>query len=126
MRIRKQFSIISTCLLASAFCLPIDIRPAASLTAQRLVPTFRVDKAIVYDVRSFGAKGDSKTLDTPAINKAIETADAAGGGTVYFPAGTYLCLSIHLKSNIALYLDQGATILAADPSTTKCDLPEPI
>src|SRR5208282_2065095 len=36
------------------------------------------------------------------------------GGTVYFPAGSYLCHSIHLKSKIALYLDRGATIVAAD------------
>ncbi|HEV7396381.1 MAG TPA: glycoside hydrolase family 28 protein [Pyrinomonadaceae bacterium] len=80
-----------------------------------------------YDVRSFGAKGDGQTLDTPAINKAIEAAASAGGGTVHFPAGTYLCFSIRMKSNIALYLDQGATILAADPKTHKgtYDLPEP-
>lgn len=68
-----------------------------------------------YDVRTFGAKGDGKALDTPAINKAIETASAAGGGTVLLPAGTYLCYSIHLKSNITLYLEQGVTILGADP-----------
>jgi len=79
-----------------------------------------------YNVRSFGAKGDGKTVDTPAINAAIETAAAAGGGTVRFPAGTYLSFTIRLKSHIALYLDQGATILAADPSKIKgsYDLPE--
>src|SRR5205807_2288597 len=33
---------------------------------------------------------------------------------VHFPAGTYLCYSIHLRSKVALYLDPGATILAAD------------
>ena len=80
-----------------------------------------------YDVRAFGAKGDGKTVDTPAINRAIEVAAAEGGGTVHFPAGTYLCFSIHLKSHITLYLDQGATIVAADPSEVKggYDLPEP-
>jgi polygalacturonase len=67
-----------------------------------------------YDIKAMGATGDGKTLDTPSINKAIETANAAGGGTVYFPPGTYLCYSIHLKNNVALYLDQGATILAAE------------
>ena len=50
----------------------------------------------------------------PPINRAIEAAAAAGGGTVWFPAGNYLSYSIHLKSNVALYLDQGATIIAAD------------
>ena len=81
----------------------------------------------VYDVQAFGAKGDGKTLDTDAINKAIEAAAAAGGGTVHFPAGTYLSFSIRLKSNIALYLDQGSTILAADPAEHKgaYDMPEP-
>ncbi len=72
-----------------------------------------------YSVRNFGAKGDGKTLDTYAINKAIETASAKGGGTVFFPAGTYLSFSIHLKSNITIYLDSGATILAADPAIHK-------
>ena len=68
-----------------------------------------------FDVRTFGATGDGKTLDSPAINKAIEAASAAGGGTVMFPAGNYLCYSIRLKNYISLYLDAGATIIAADP-----------
>ena len=41
----------------------------------------------------------------------------SGGGTVFFRAGNYLCYSIHLKSKVELYLDQGATIVAADPAT---------
>ncbi|MBX7170997.1 MAG: glycoside hydrolase family 28 protein [Pyrinomonadaceae bacterium] len=72
-----------------------------------------------YNVLNYGAKGDGKTLDTDAINLAIETAAKNGGGTVLFPAGTYLSFSIHLKSNITLYLDNGATILAADPAIHK-------
>jgi polygalacturonase len=68
-----------------------------------------------FDVRAFGAKGDGTAIDTPAINKAIEAAEAAGGGTVRFPAGQYLCYSIHLKSNVGLFLEQGAVIVAADP-----------
>jgi polygalacturonase len=68
-----------------------------------------------FDVKTFGAKGDGTTLDTAAINKAIEAAAAAGGGTVLFPAGTYASYSIRLKSHVSLYLDHGATILAADP-----------
>src|SRR6476660_370462 len=74
------------------------------------------DGRIAFDVRAFGAVGDGKTVDTVAINRAIEAAAAAGGGTVYFRAGSYLCYSIHLKSKVALYLDQGATIVAADPA----------
>jgi polygalacturonase len=70
--------------------------------------------AAPYNVRAFGATGDGTTIDTSAVNKAIEAAAAAGGGVVHFPAGTYACFSIHLKSKVALYLDPGATILAAD------------
>src|SRR5437899_5069078 len=72
--------------------------------------------SVHYDVRAFGAKGDGKTLDTPAVNKAIEVAAAAGGGIVRFSAGAYLCYSVHLKSNIVLLLDPGATIVAASPA----------
>jgi polygalacturonase len=71
------------------------------------------DGSLSFNVRTYGARGDGTTLDTTAINKAIEAASAAGGGTVQFPAGTYLCYSIHLRSSVALYLEPGATILAA-------------
>ena len=67
-----------------------------------------------FDVRKYGAAGDGKTLDTGAVNHAIEAASAAGGGMVIFPPGTYLCFSIHLKSHVHLHLQQGSTILAAD------------
>jgi polygalacturonase len=67
----------------------------------------------ILNVRSFGALGDGRAIDGPAINRAIESAEAAGGGTVYFPAGVYATYSIRLKSYVSLFLDQGATILAA-------------
>jgi polygalacturonase len=70
----------------------------------------------IYNVRDFGAKGDGKTLDSPAINAAIEAAVRNGGGQVLLPAGTYLSGSIRLKSNIDLHLSAGCTILAADPN----------
>src|SRR5436190_4265458 len=81
-----------------------------------------------FNVKSFGAMGDGKTLDTTAINRAIEAASTNGGGTVLFPAGNYLCYSIHLKSNVTLYLGSGATIVAAETSANGgggYDPPEP-
>lgn len=63
-----------------------------------------------YDVADFGAVGDGKTLDTKAIQSALDTCQKAGGGTVYVAPGIYLSGTIHLRSNISLYLSAGATI----------------
>jgi polygalacturonase len=75
--------------------------------------------ARAFDVRAHGALGDGTTLDTAAINAAIEAASQAGGGTVVFPAGRYLSFSIRLRSNVALYLDAGCVLIAADPAEGK-------
>src|SRR4051794_20111836 len=72
-------------------------------------PTFA---ARTCDVKTFGAKGDGSTNDTPAINSAISSCNSAGGGTVSFPTGTYMAASIHLKSNIRLLLTSGAILRA--------------
>ncbi|HEX5399703.1 MAG TPA: glycosyl hydrolase family 28-related protein [Verrucomicrobiae bacterium] len=86
--------------------------------------TVRSD-ATAYNVRSFGAKGDGKTLDHRAINRAIAAAAQAGGGTVVVPPGVYLCGSIDLKSNIHLVIEAGATILGAPQNLNAYDLTEP-
>ena len=70
-----------------------------------------------YNVRHFGAVGDGTANDAPAINKAIDACNKAGGGTVFVPSGYYTITSIHLKSNITLALDKGA-VLKAMPGTT--------
>jgi hypothetical protein len=67
----------------------------------------------VYDVRDFGAKGDGRTLDTVAIQSAIDKASEAGGGRVALPPGIYLSGSLHLKSHIEFFIDQGATLLGS-------------
>ncbi len=78
----------------------------------------------VFNVKNYGAVGDGLTLDTAAINKAKEACSSAGGGTVYFPAGTYLSGSIELKNNVTLYIDAGATILGAPNNINAYDLPD--
>ncbi len=75
-------------------------------------------RAAVLDVKAFGAKADGTTPDRDAINRAIDAAAAAGGGTVYFPAGTYLTGSIRLRSNITLQLDSGCVIKASKDTST--------
>ena len=79
--------------------------------AQDVAP---IDRRKIYDVRAFGARGDGKGLDTAAINRAIAAATAAGGGTIVFPAGTYLSYSLRLQSNVGLHLEHGCTLIAAE------------
>jgi len=66
-----------------------------------------------YNVRDFGAVGDGRTLDTKAIQMTIDTCAERLGGTVFFPAGTYLTGTIHLRNHIRLHLDAGALILGS-------------
>src|ERR1041385_416855 len=68
--------------------------------------------AKVFDVRQFGAKGDGQTLDTVAIQKALDECGNAGGGTVRFPSGTYLSKPITLRTRTTLQLDEGAKLQA--------------
>lgn len=64
----------------------------------------------VHDIKSFGASGDGRTLNTDAIQKAVDTVSGEGGGTIYFPPGDYLTGTIRLRNNITLYLENGCTI----------------
>jgi polygalacturonase len=88
----------------------------ACLVAFQLPAKAQNCPATILNIRQYGAKGDGKNLDSPNINEVINAAANAGGGTVFIPAGNYLSGTIHLKSNVSLYLDQGATIIAADVS----------
>ena len=74
-------------------------------TAQTTAPT-----SGFFNVLRFGASPNGTTKCTEAIAKAIDAAAARGGGTIYFPAGTYLTGPIHLRSHITLYVDAGATL----------------
>ena len=78
-------------------------------------------KEDVKSRRFFGVvKGDGVTDDTEVINRAIMVVSAHGGGTIRFPAGTYNVRTLHLRSNVWLYLDADATIQCIG----NCDAPE--
>lgn len=97
---------------------------AVACLVAALVPALPAAAAGTFDVRDYGATGNGTTNDTPAINRAIAAANAAGGGTVVFTAGTYRSAnSIHLLSNVTVQLDSGSTIAGA--SGTGYDAAEP-
>lgn len=94
--------------------------PVAVRSGRRVVALFMIctgalagGSQLVVDVRDEGAVGDGRTLCTAALQKGIERCAAAGGGTVFFPAGTYLSGTLVLKSHVTLHLDSGATLLGS-------------
>jgi polygalacturonase len=92
--------------------------PPLSMSALSVAPAFAAGEGW-SSVRRFGAKGDGVTIDSDAINRAIDDVAKRGGGTVYFPSGTYACYTIRLKSRVTLYLENGATLLAAAPTNSR-------
>ncbi len=66
----------------------------------------------IFNVKDFGAIGDGVTLNTAALQSAIDKCSKTGG-TVFFPAGKYLTGSLELKDDVTLYLDNGAAILGS-------------
>jgi hypothetical protein len=69
--------------------------------------------ARVYNIRNYGAKGDKTTVDTAALQAAIDACTADGGGTVLVPAGTFTIGTVELKSNVTLHISAGGTLLGS-------------
>lgn len=67
-----------------------------------------------FDMKQLGADAKGINSCTELINRTIEKAALEGGGTIYFPAGTYLTATIHMKSNITLYLESGTVLRFSD------------
>jgi Glycosyl hydrolases family 28 len=71
--------------------------------------------ARTYNVRDFGAKGDGKTLDTAALQAAIDACNKDQGGTVLVPAGVFVIGTVEMKSNVTLHIaPQGKLLGSAD------------
>jgi polygalacturonase len=84
---------------------------AEAVAVSATVSTQRGGKVI--DVRALGAKGDGATLDTAAIQKALDECGKAGGGTVQLPAGTYISQPLTLRAKTTLLLEKGAKLQAS-------------
>jgi len=77
------------------------------------VPVMAGPAGKAFNVADFGAKPDGETLCTEAIQDAVDQCAKNGGGTVYFPAGTWLTGTIYLKSHVTLWLDSGCVLLGS-------------
>ena len=87
-----------------------------SVTASASPNDTVTDKSIgsrIYNIVDHGAVGDGKTLNTKAIQSAIDSCYANKGGTVLIPAGEFLCGTIELKSNITLHLVASGKLLGS-------------
>jgi polygalacturonase len=78
-----------------------------------LTATIRVASGKLIDATKIGAIGDGATVNTAAIQKAIDDCSASGGGTIQFPAGRFVTGTIQLKDNVTLRLDENATLLGS-------------
>jgi hypothetical protein len=67
----------------------------------------------IYNIRSHGAKGDGSTIDTAAVQAAIDACTRDGGGTVLVPAGTFVIGTVELKSNVTLHLAASGKLLGS-------------
>lgn len=66
-----------------------------------------------YNILSYGAVADAVTNCAHAIQSAVDSASATGGGRVVIPAGCYLSGSVLLKDNVELYLESGAILMSS-------------
>src|SRR4051812_21770882 len=72
-----------------------------------------IARAADKDITKYGAVADSTTLNTNAIQQAIDDCHKSGGGKVYFPAGTFLSGTIVIKDNVTLYFKKDAVLLGS-------------
>lgn len=106
-------------MLTAATAAPVDVS-----AVEHVRPALPVIPARTFTLTDFGAVADGKTLNTEAFQRAIAVVEAAGGGRLIVPAGTYRTLPFALCSSLELHLAEGAIIQAPD-TFAEWGLPEP-
>ena len=82
-----------------------------ALLLATISPAFAAEA--IFNIQDYGATGRKSDDARPAIQKAMDAAGAAGGGTVYLPAGEYTSGTLHLRSHVRVLIDSGATLFAS-------------
>ena len=113
----RPLVLIITTLIASVATAPPTFSSSSSSSSPSLS-----SYSSVCNVRDYGARGDGTTLDTDAINAALGDLQCQ---TVLLDNGTFLCGSLHLRSNLELVVTPSAVLLGADNHIMAYDLPEP-
>ena len=90
--------------------------PAAAAVPLLGQPPATPSGARIYDVRDHGAKGDGQTLDTAAVQAAIDVCARDRGGVVLIPAGDFLVGTVELKSNVTLRVAAAGRLLGSGKS----------
>ena len=109
---RQMVGLVSTPLVAAA--MGSSLLGSAAAAEDTAAPSNSKTSGLsIYNIRNFGAKGDGTTLDTAAIQAAIDAANHDRGGIVLVPAGDFLCGTVQLKSNVTLHLSAQGRILGS-------------
>ncbi len=85
--------------------------------------SFFFSNAQVFNITNYGAVGNGSTMNTQAIQAAVDSCNNAGGGIVLVPAGNFLTATVFLKSNVTIQIDSGGTITG---SSSTSDYPDVI
>lgn len=107
---RNWLGLVATASLGTGL---MGLAPKAFGTGKPIRPQDRSFGARTYDVRAFGAKGDGKTLDTEAIQAAIDACHQERSGCVMIPAGVFVTGTLEMKSDVILHISAGATLLGS-------------
>src|SRR5581483_10299094 len=113
---RNWLGRVATPALAASLGAGLLSRTASAADAEPPSSPEQLQGARVFNVRSFGAKGDGATLDTAAVQAAIDACTRDQGGTVLVPAGDFVVGTLELKSNVTLHLAASGRLLGSgDP-----------
>ena len=110
-----MFSLRSTACALSALSVYLLLATSSVSAAEPAVttpPSLAANHAI-FNVVDFGTTGEGKVKDTAALQKALDTCAASGGGTVLVPPGVYLTGSLQIKSNTTLSLENKASLVGS-------------